>query len=84
MSIPTSSVKPVASWVAEGAGSDKQKKEVKTAITFTHFKLRCEIAMTQEASVMAISAFEAAFVRQVTEAMVKAQEDANHQRCICI
>ena len=76
MSIPTSSVKPVASWVAEGAGSDKQKKEVKTAITFTHFKLRCEIAMTQEASVMAISAFEAAFVRQVTEAMVKAQEDA--------
>ena len=76
MSIPTSSVKPVASWVAEGVGSDKQKKEVKTAITFTHFKLRCEIAMTQEASVMAISAFEAAFVRQVTEAMVKAQEDA--------
>lgn len=76
MSIPTSSVKPVATWVAEGAGSDKQKKEVKTAITFTHFKLRCEIAMTQEASVMAISAFEAAFVRQVTEAMVKALEDA--------
>ena len=76
MSIPTSSVKPVASWVAEGAGSDKQKKEVKTAITFTHYKLRCEIAMTQEASVMAISAFEAAFVRQVTEAMIKAQEDA--------
>lgn len=76
MSIPTSSVKPVASWVAESAGSDKQKKEVKTAITFTHFKLRCEIAMTQEASVMAISAFEAAFVRQVTEAMVKALEDA--------
>ncbi len=76
MSIPTSSVKPVATWVAEGAGTDKQKKEVKTSITFTHFKLRCEIAMTQEASVMAISAFEAAFVRQVTEAMVKAQENA--------
>lgn len=76
MSIPTSSVKPVATWVAEGASSDKQKKEVTTAITFTHFKLRCEIAMTQEASVMAISAFEAAFVRQVTEAMVKALEDA--------
>ena len=76
MSIPTSSVKPVATWVSEGASSDKQKKEVKTAITFTHFKLRCEIAMTQEASVMAISAFEAAFVRQVTEAMTKAQEEA--------
>lgn len=76
MSIPTSSVKPVATWVAEGAGSDKQKKEVKTAITFTHFKLRCEIAMTMEASVMAIAAFEAAFVRQVVEAMTKQIEDA--------
>ncbi len=76
MSIPTSSVKPVASWVAEGAGSDKQKKEVKTAIVFTHFKLRCEIAMTMEASVMAISAFEAKFVDNVVEAMVKAVEDA--------
>lgn len=76
MSIPTSSVKPVATWVAEGAGSDKQKKEVKTAITFTHFKLRCEIAMTMESSLMAISAFEAAFVRQVVEAMTKQIEDA--------
>ena len=76
MNIPTSSVKPVATWVSEGAGSDKQKKEVKTAITFTHFKLRCEIALTIESSVMAISAFEAAFVRQVVEAMVKAIEQA--------
>lgn len=76
MNIPTSSVKPVATWVAEGASSDKQKKEVKTAITFTHFKLRCEIAMTMEASTMAISAFETAFVNQVVEAMLKATEDA--------
>jgi HK97 family phage major capsid protein len=76
MNIPTSSVKPVASWVAEGASSDKQKKEVKTAITFTHFKLRCEIAMTMESSVMAISAFEAKFVENVVEAMTKALEDA--------
>jgi HK97 family phage major capsid protein len=76
MSIPTSSVKPVATWVGEGSGSDKQKKEVKTAITFTHFKLRCEIAMTMESSVMAISAFEAKFVENVAEAMTKALEDA--------
>jgi HK97 family phage major capsid protein len=62
MNIPTSSMKPTATWVSEGSGSDKQKKEVKTAITFTHFKLRCEIAMTMESSVMAISAFEAKFV----------------------
>ena len=76
MKIPTSSVKPVATWVSEGASSDKQKKEVKTAIAFTHFKLRCEVAMTMESSVMAISAFEAKFVDNVVEAMVKAVENA--------
>lgn len=76
MNIPTSSVKPVATWVSEGASSDRQKKEVKTAITFTHFKLRCEITMTMESSVMAIAAFEAKFVDNVVEAMVKTTEDA--------
>ncbi len=73
ISIPTSSVKPVATWVGEGVTSDKQKKTT-SKITFTNFKLRCEISMSMEASTMAIAAFEAAFVRQVTEAMVKAIE----------
>ncbi len=75
VNIPTSSLKPVATWVAEGAGSDKQKKTT-GVITFTHHKLRCEIAMTMEVGTMAISAFEAAFVRQVSEAMVKAIEES--------
>ena len=73
--IPTSSVKPVASWVLEGASSDRQKKTTGT-ITFGKFKLRCEISMSAEAGAMAISAFEAAFVKQVSEAMVKAMETA--------
>lgn len=75
INIPTSSVKPVATWVLEGASSDRQKKTTGT-ITFSKFKLRCEISMSMESSTMAISAFEAAFVRQVVEAMVKAQEQA--------
>lgn len=76
MKIPISSVKPTATWVAEGAGSNKQKKTTSGHITFTHHKLRCEVAMTMETSIMTLSAFEAAFVRQVSEAMVKAIEDA--------
>lgn len=40
--IPTSTVKPVATWVNEGAGSDRQKKTT-GSITFTYHKLRCEI-----------------------------------------
>nr|DAY51537.1 MAG TPA: major capsid protein [Caudoviricetes sp.] len=73
VNIPTSSVKPVATWVAEGAGSDRQKKTT-GVITFSKHKLRCEISMSMETSVMAISAFETAFVRQVSEAMTKAKE----------
>lgn len=71
--IPTSTVKPVATFVNEGASSDRQKKTT-SYVTFSKFKLRCEISMTMETSVMALSAFEAAFTRQVAEAMVKAIE----------
>jgi HK97 family phage major capsid protein len=73
VAIPTSNVKPVATWVLEGASSDRQKKTT-GSITFSHFKLRCEISMSAEASAMAISAFETAFVRQVVEGMTKAIE----------
>lgn len=75
MQVPVASVKPVATWVAEGATSDKQKTTT-AMISFAHYKLRCEISMSQEVSVMGISAFEAAFVRMVTNAMVKSLETA--------
>ena len=73
--IPTSSVKPVATWVSEGAGSDRQKKTT-TNITFTYHKLRCEISMSMEVGTMALSAFEAKFVENVAKAMIKAIETA--------
>lgn len=73
--IPTSNVKPVASWVSEGAGSTPQKKTT-GAITFSHFKLRCEVSMSAEVDAMAISAFETAFVANVVDAMTVAIEKA--------
>lgn len=73
--IPTSNVKPVATWVAEGQGSDRQKKST-GKITFAYFKLRCEISMSMEVGTMALSAFEAKFVENVAKAMVIAQEKA--------
>lgn len=73
--IPTSSLKPVATWVAEGAGSDRQKKTT-GKVSFTYHKLRCEISMSMEVGTMALSAFEAKFVENVAKAMVKAIEDA--------
>lgn len=75
LAVPTSSVKPVATWVAEGAGSDRQKKTT-GSITFSYYKLRCAISMTLEVSVVTYPVFEAQFVQNVAEAMVKAQEQA--------
>ena len=75
ITVPTSSVKPVATWVAEGGTSDKQKKATEQ-IDIKGFKLRCAIAMTLETSVMSLEMFETQFVNNVAEAMVKAQEIA--------
>lgn len=46
VSIPVSTVKPTATWVNEGAGSDKQKKNIAKdgMITFAYHKLRCAVA----------------------------------------
>lgn len=73
--VPTSSVKPVATWVAEGGSSDKQKKTT-GQIDIKGYKLRCAIAMTLETTVMSLQVFETVFVKSVSEAMVKAQETA--------
>lgn len=87
-SIPVDGVKPTATWVGrntstpssstsgEGASSDSQKKTLGAAIVFAHYKLRCEIRYTEEIATMALPAFEALFVKQVGEAMLRAQEYA--------
>ena len=74
--IPKDGVKPVATWVAEGATSDKQKKTLDGSFTFAHYKLRCEISVSEESSKMAIEAFERLFIKQVSTAMVRAIEGA--------
>lgn len=71
--IPTSSVKPTASWVNEGASSDRQKKAT-SYISFSRFKLRCEVSWSMEVNESTLGVFEATFTKQVAEAMVKAIE----------
>lgn len=73
VTVPTSSVKPEATWVAEGTGNDTQKKTT-GQIDIKGYKLRCAISMTLETSVMSLQVFETVFVNSVSEAMVKAQE----------
>lgn len=76
VAIPKSDVKPVASWVAEGATSAVQKNGVNGTVTFAYHKLRCAVSMTLEVETMALSAFESKFVNDVANAMVKALEQA--------
>lgn len=75
ITVPTSSAKPTATWVAEGVGSDKQKKAL-GSITFAYHKLRCAISMSLEVSLVTYPMFESQFVANVAEAMVKAEEKA--------
>lgn len=75
VNIPTSDLKPAATWVAEGSGSDKQKKTT-GAIVFSHYKLRVAVSASLESEYMAYSAFEAAIVQNITEAMAVAIEQA--------
>lgn len=75
LAIPTSSVKPVATWVAEGATSEKQKKTT-GSIVFSYYKLRCAISMSLETTVVTYPMFETQFIQNVSDAMVKAQEQS--------
>lgn len=75
LSVPTATVKPTASWVAEGAGSDKQKYST-SSVTFAYHKLRCAVSMSYEVDNMAYPMFETMFVNGVADAMVKAKETA--------
>lgn len=75
LSIAVSALKPTASWVNEGAGSELKEKTT-AAVTFTYFKLRCAVSVSLEVNEMAISAFESAIVANIAEAMVKALEQA--------
>lgn len=76
--IPVSTVKPTATWVSEGKGSDKQKKDIKKEgmITFAYHKLRCAVTVTLEVDTMAMSAFETLLINNIVEAMTKAIEQA--------
>lgn len=76
MEIPVASLKPVATWVSEGATSDKQKYTANQKITFTHHKLRCEVSISMEVSVMTLSAFESKIVETIARAIVVAEEQS--------
>lgn len=75
VTVPTSTVKPVATWVSESSGSDKQKKTT-GSITFAYHKLRCAVSVSFETDLMALPVFETTLIANITEAMTKALEQS--------
>lgn len=75
VSVPTSSLKPTATWVAEGSVSDKQKKPT-GSITFNYYKLQCRVAISLEASTVSLEMFESTVVENIYEAMIIAVEQS--------
>lgn len=73
VSVPTSSAKPVASWVGEGTVSEKQKK-VTGEVTFAYHKLQCRVAVSLEADTTSLAVFEQTVINNVYEAMIIALE----------
>ncbi len=74
--IPLSNAKPVATWVAAGTMSDKQKKEVKGKISFAYHKLQCRVAVELVADTVAMPVFEQSVADNSYEAMIIALEEA--------
>ncbi|WP_374711531.1 phage major capsid protein [Symbiobacterium terraclitae] len=74
--IPVSAAKPTATWVAEDAVAETQKKEVKGTITFSYHKLQVRVAVDLVAGTVALPVFEATLADNVAEAMIRALEAA--------
>jgi len=74
--IPLSSAKPVATWVAAGTMSDKQKKTVLGKIVFSYHKLQCRVAVELVAATVAMPVFEQTITDNIYEAMIIALEEA--------
>lgn len=73
--LPISTVKPTATWVAEGSVAEKQKKVV-GKISFAYHKLQIRVAVTLEADTVSLVIFEQSISDNIAEAMTISLEEA--------
>lgn len=66
---PKAMFRPEVKYSTEGQGGDKQKATTDGVIKFSHYKVRCEIAWTEETDRMTLDAWETYFVNKVVEAI---------------
>lgn len=76
---PVLDLKPTATWITANTGTSEsydQKIQANSKISFSYYGLECKVAQTLLASVVTIEEFQRLFVELVSEAMVKALEQA--------
>ncbi|MCL2771976.1 MAG: phage major capsid protein [Oscillospiraceae bacterium] len=74
--IPILTVKPEAKWIGEGVGSDRQKLQANTKITFTYFGLECKVAQSLITQYASLTMFEMEITSIIVEAMLFAIDKA--------
>ena len=72
--VPILSLKPVATWIGEDAGSDRQKLQANTSVVFSYYGLECKVAQSLIASIVGVTAFEDAITDLIVEAMTAKME----------
>ena len=74
--IPIANFRPTVQYVAEGSGSTTQKAGTTNGrIKFSHYKVDCRIAWTEETDVMTLDVWENYFVEKVVEAIMYWKEN---------
>lgn len=73
---PILSLKPVASWIADGAGGERQKLQANTSVIFNYYGLECKVATSLIASITSLVEFEETIKELIVEAMMTALDNA--------
>lgn len=76
LTVPISTIKPTATWTAEGTVTDRQKLSVSGSVSFTYFNLECRIATSLLAEVVTLTSFETLITQLMAEAFAKALDSA--------
>ena len=61
-------LKPTASWVASGAGSDRKKVTMNGNLTFNYYQLECKVAHSLIVDVASLDIFEQSISELIAEA----------------
>ena len=72
VSVPISSLNPVATWIGETVTSDRQKMDLSQKVAFNYYGLECKISASILADTVTLDLFESTITDAMGKAYVKA------------